>query len=182
MFSYKVDNEISLKLLELRDAERVFELTNNSRAYLREWLPWLDFTTKLEDTQAYIKMSLKDYAENKSINTAILYKGEIVGIAGFNVINWSNKSAYIGYWIGEKYQGHGIVTKVANALTVYAFNDLKLNKVEIRAAVENTKSRSVPERLGFLNEGILRQSEWLYDHYVDTVVYGKLANEWDREG
>jgi ribosomal-protein-serine acetyltransferase len=99
-------------------------------------------------------------------------------VAGFNNINWSNKTAYIGYWLGEEFQGKGIITKVAKDLTNYAFNHLNLYKVEIRAAVENKKSRCIPERLGFINEGIIRQSEWLYDHYVDTVVYGILNQEW----
>ena len=160
------------------EAKRVFELTDQSRKYLKEWLPWLDFTNNVEDTKDFIRGCLKDYGENKSLNTVILFNGEIVGIAGFNSINWSNKTAYIGYWLGEKYQGNGIMTKVAKALTNYAFNHLNLNKVEIRAAVENKKSRSVPERLGFVNEGTIRQAERLYDHYVDHIVYGVLASEW----
>lgn len=178
MFIYKIDEDLSLKLLELRDAEEVFELTEHSRAYLREWLPWLDFTMKLEDTKDFIQVCLKGFSENKSLNTVILFKGEIVGVAGYNEINWSNKTAYIGYWLGEAYQGNGIMTKVARALTDYALTELKLNKVEIRAAVGNQKSRSIPERLGFVNEGCIRQGEWLYDHYVDHVVYGVLAAEW----
>lgn len=181
MFTYKIDDDLSLKFLELRDAERVFELTNNSRKYLREWLPWLDFTVKVEDTKAFINNSLKNFPENKSLNTVILFKEEIVGIAGFNEINWSNKTAYIGYWLGEGYQGNGIMTRVAKALTDYAINDLNLNKVEIRAAVENKKSRSIPERLGYVKEGCIRQAEWLYDHYVDHVVYGMLAEEWNEK-
>lgn len=180
MFLHKIDEDLSLKLIDLRDAEGVFELTNSSREYLREWLPWLDFTTKLEDTKAFINNSLKRFPENESLSTVILFKGEIVGIAGYNEINGSNKTAYIGYWLGEGFQGNGIMTKVANALTEYAFAELKLNKVEIRAAVENTKSRSIPERLGFVNEGSIRQAEWLYDHYVDHVVYGMLAEEWNE--
>ncbi|CRK82086.1 GNAT family N-acetyltransferase [Neobacillus massiliamazoniensis] len=179
MFVHKIDEDLSLKLMELKDADWIFKLTNESREYLREWLPWLDFTIKPEDTVEFIKMCLKGFSENKSLNTVILFKGEIVGVAGFNNINWSNKTAYIGYWLGEGFQGNGIMTKVAKALTEYAFIELGLNKVEIRAAVENKKSRSIPERLGFKNEGCIRQAEWLYDHYVDHVVYGILANEWE---
>lgn len=181
MFIHKIDEDLSLKLIELKDAERVFELTDNSREYLKEWLPWLDFTTKVEDTTAFIKNGLKNFPENKSLNTVILFKGDIVGLAGFNEINWSNKTAYIGYWLGEQYQGNGIMTRVAKALTEYALTELKLNKVEIRAAVENKKSRSIPERLGFVNEGCIRRAEWLYDHYVDHVVYGILAEEWNEK-
>jgi len=181
MFVHKIDEDLSLKLLELKDVERVFELTNNSRIYLREWLPWLDTTVKPEDTMEFIKISLKGFAKNKSLNTVILFKGKAVGIAGYNSINWSNKTAYIGYWLGEEFQGNGIMSKVAKTLTDYAFDELKLNKVEIRAAVKNKKSRSIPERLNFINEGGIRQAEWLYDHYVDHVVYGILAEEWNRK-
>ncbi|KKE80020.1 GNAT family N-acetyltransferase [Oceanobacillus caeni] len=180
MFIHNIDKNVSLKLIELNDAESIFELTDKSRNYLKEWLPWLDFTKNVEDTKEFIRGCLKGYAENKSLNTVILFNGEIVGVAGFNSVNWSNKTAYIGYWLGEEFQGKGIVTKVAKALTDYAFNHLNLNKVEIRAAVENKKSRSVPERLGFVNEATIRQVEWLYDHYVDHTVYGILASEWNE--
>ncbi|WP_062197090.1 GNAT family N-acetyltransferase [Massilibacterium senegalense] len=52
----------------------------------REWLPWLDTTTKVEDTKEFIAFALTGYIEKKSMNTAILYKGEIVGVAGYNEI------------------------------------------------------------------------------------------------
>ncbi|ANU15180.1 Ribosomal-protein-L7p-serine acetyltransferase [Planococcus halocryophilus Or1] len=178
MFIHKIDEDLSLKVLEMRDAERIFSLTDVSREYLREWLPWLDFTTKVEDTRDFIKSGSSNFVEGKSLGAAILYKGEIVGVGGFNSINAANKTAYIGYWLGQEYQGKGIMTSVSKALTDYAFTELKLNKVEIRAAAENQKSRSIPERLGYKEEGTIRQAEWLYDHYVDHVVYGMLAEEW----
>lgn len=180
MFLYKIDNDLSLKLIDLTDTAKVFELTNQSRGYLREWLPWLDSTTMIQDTQNFISGCLKGYSENRNLTTVILYNGEIVGTAGFNQMNWSNKTAQIGYWLSEPYQGKGIMTRVAKALTDYAFRELKLNKVEIRAAAENNKSRAIPERLGFMNEGCIRQAEWLYDHFVDHIVYGMLANEWNH--
>lgn len=181
LFIHRINDDLSLKLIELKDSERVFELTERSRIHLREWLPWLDFTTKLEDTTAFIKRCLKDFGENKGLNTVVLFKGEIVGVAGYNNINWSNKTAYMGYWLGEGHQGNGIITKAAKALTNYAFDELNLNKVEIRAAIGNKKSRRVPERLNFVNEGCIRQAEWLYDRYIDHVVYGVLAEEWNKE-
>ena len=181
MFVHKIDEDIYLRLIDLNDAERVFELTDTSRSYLKEWLPWLDFTKSAADTKEFIRGCLKGYADSKSLTTVILFKGEIVGIAGFNSINSSNKTASSGYWLGEGYQGNGIMTKVAKALTDYAFDHLNLNKVEIRAAVENKKSRSIPERLGFVHEGTIRQAEWLYDHYVDLAVYGILASEWEEK-
>ncbi|WP_208591457.1 GNAT family N-acetyltransferase [Gracilibacillus suaedae] len=178
MFVRKIYENLSLKLIDQRDAETIFDLTENSRDYLREWLPWVDVTVKVEDTREFIQSSLKGFADNKSLTTVILYHGEIVGVAGFNSIDWSNKIAYIGYWLGAEYQGNGIMTRVAKTLTDYAFMELKLNKVEIRAAINNQKSRDIPKRLGFVEEGRIRSVEWLYDHYTDHVIYGTLAEEW----
>ena len=53
-----------------------------------------------------------------------------------------------------------------------------LNRVEIRAAVGNERSRSIPERLGFRQEGVLRKAELVGDRYVDHAVYATLASEW----
>jgi ribosomal-protein-serine acetyltransferase len=60
----------------------------------------------------------------------------------------------------------------------YAFSRLMLNKVEIRCATGNLKSCAIPQRLGFKQEGIIRQGEWLYDHFVDLNLYGLLVGEW----
>ena len=148
---------------------------------MKEWLPWLDFTRELADTKAYIEGCIKGHKENSSLSLVILFNNEIVGIAGFNTINPSNKIGTIGYWLSEGAQGHGIMTKTVKALLQYAFETLKLHKVEIRVAEANHKSHAIPERLGFMQEGTIRAAEWLYDHYVDHVIYGLLVNEWQQQ-
>lgn len=178
MFIREIDEDLTIQQLVLDDAEELFKLTDASRAYLREWLPWVDGTTTVDDTLGFIEHTVRGFEEKRSMTLAIRFKGEIVGTAGFNNLDWSNKVAYIGYWLGQEYQGHGIMTRVARTLTDYALTDLEMNRVDIRAAYENKKSRSIPERLGFKEEGQIRQAEWLYDRYVDHVVYGMLASEW----
>lgn len=178
MFIREIDENIVIKLLEMQDAEELFQLTDSSREHLREWLGWVDTTVTVDDSLAFIEHTLRVYEAKKGLTTGIFYQGVLVGIAGFNNFDWANKVGYIGYWLSERFQGHGIMTYVAQALTDYAFQDLRLNRVEIRAAYENRKSRAIPERLGFIKEGQIRQAEWLYDHYVDHIVYGMLANEW----
>jgi len=68
-----------------------------------------------------------------------------------------------------------------DAIIEYAFKDLQLNRIEIRAGIHNRQSRAVPERLGFVNEGTARQAEWIYDHYIDHAIYGLLRSEWKAE-
>jgi ribosomal-protein-serine acetyltransferase len=178
MFSYQVDEDIQLKILELRHSEELFSLTDRDRAHLREWLPWVDGTKTVENTREFIKFTIKGFAENNGFNAAIFYNNEIVGCIGLHEIDWNNKKTPIGYWIGSEYVGRGIMTKSCRAVVSYVFNELKLNRVEIRAGVFNKKSRAIPERLGFSQEGTIKCGEWLYDHYIDSVIYGMLRADW----
>jgi ribosomal-protein-serine acetyltransferase len=115
---------------------------------------------------------------NFGFQCGIWFHGVIAGIIGFHSIDWMNKNVEIGYWLGEKFQGRGIVTKTCRTLVDYAFYEYQLNRVQIRCATGNTKSNAIIERLGFIKEGNTRQSEFLYDHYVDLFVYGMTADEW----
>jgi len=179
MFSLTVDNELELRLLEERHAEELFALVDANRAYLRAWMPWLDATNSPDDIKQFIKRSLEQFAKNDGFQTAILFQGELAGVIGFHKFDWPNHATSLGYWLAADRQGQGIVTRACRFLVNYAFTELKLNRVEIHCAVENRRSCAIPERLGFKREGALRQAEWLYDHYIDYVVYAVLADEWE---
>ncbi|MEN1966571.1 GNAT family protein [Lentibacillus sp. N15] len=178
MFYQEVDEEVTLKLLVFTDAQALFHLTDQSRDNLREWLSWVDQTETVDDSRAFIEHTLQQYDDNKGLTAAIMYQGQLAGTISFNSFDWSCRIGYIGYWLGEEFQGQGIMTRAVRAFIDYGFTDLALHRIDIRAAYENSKSRAIPERLGFVEEGLLRQTEWLYDHYVDHVVYGMLENEW----
>jgi len=178
MFEFVVDEEVKLKLLDTIYADQLHELIDSCRPYLKEWLPWVDGTKSVEDTKSFIEMTKKQFASNNGFQAGIWYKGNMAGVIGFHGMNWASKSTSIGYWLGEGCQGSGVMTKSCKAFVKYAFCELNINRVEIRCAEKNFKSRAIPERLGFVKEGMIREAEWLYDHYVDHVVYGVLAREW----
>lgn len=178
-FVLRIDNNIELELLNRGHAEEIFELIESNREYLRKWLPWLDSNKYLQNTIDFIKHTDIQFKENTGLHLVIRYKGKLAGAIGFHRVDWNNHSTSIGYWLAEAYQGKGLMTKSCRSLIDYAFGNLGLNRVEIRCAVENSKSRAIPENLGFREEGILREAEWLYDHYVDHVVYAMLREEWN---
>jgi len=174
---FKIEDDIELRLLEERHAEELFTLMNLNRQYLREWLPWLDNNRSIEDTEEFLRDSLEQFRINNGFQCGIWFQGELAGVIGYHKIDWVNRATSIGYWLGARFQGMGLMTKVCRVLIDYAFNELRLNRVEIRCAVENKKSRAIPERLGFKKEGVIRQAEWLYDRFVDHMVYGMLRSE-----
>jgi ribosomal-protein-serine acetyltransferase len=178
MFYMTVDDEIKLKLLEKRDADDVYSVLDKNRVYLREWLPWVDGMKCKEDYYPIIEMWLKQFAANDGFQVGIYYNGKFVGLIGLHEINWGHKQTSIGYWLDDSSQGKGIMTRCVNALLKYAFEELKLNRVEIRCGEKNYKSRAIPERLEMKHEGTIRDGEFLYDHFIDSYVYSMLAKEW----
>lgn len=180
MFHFALDQETELKLLEDRHAEELFAAVDLNRAHLRQWLPFLDTTNSPADTRAFVQRTLNQFLQHSGPTAGIWHRKRIAGVVGFNRINVDFRHCELGYWLGVEHQGKGIITRACSAMTDHAFGELKLNRVEIRCAPGNTKSRAIPIRLGFKEEGCIRQTEWLYDHFVDNVVYGMLASEWIR--
>ncbi|MEN9520262.1 MAG: hypothetical protein RLZZ381_2850 [Cyanobacteriota bacterium] len=177
-FPYNVNESTILSLVELEDAEEIFALVDTSRDRLREWLPWVDLNTTADDTRTFIRFAQQQYVEQQGFHCCIRYKTKIAGVIGFHRLDWTNKTAELAYWLGVQYQGKGLMSQCCKFLTNYAFHCLKFNRVEIRAASNNFKSCAIPERLGFIKEGILRDAEWLNDRFVDNVVYSMLLKDW----
>jgi ribosomal-protein-serine acetyltransferase len=177
MFTYIIDESVDLRLLDMNHAEELFQAINKSRLYLREWLPWVDGCQQVKHVQSFILDAKKQYCSNNGFQVGIWYHGQLVGVVGQHKIDWNHKKTSLGYWLAQTYQGKGLMTKACNAIIDYSFCELKLHRVEITCALENTKSRAIPQRLGFQQEGVLREVEWLNNRYVDHVLYGLLSRE-----
>ena len=180
MQTITVSDQLRLGPLEISDAGELFSLTEANRNSLRKWLPWLDTVRRLDDTRAFIRAAQLQIGRNNGAQLAIRSNGRIAGIVGHHQIDSRNRLTSLGYWLGASYQGQGLVTASCGALIEHAFNELRLNRIEIRCAVDNQKSRAIPVRLCFKKEGLLCEAEWLYDHFVDHVVYAMLVKEWPK--
>lgn len=173
-----VSEHVVLAPLELDDARELFLLTDANRDYLRQWLPWLDGIRQVTHTRAFIRAARSYSDSRKGLQLAIRCHDRIAGVVGYHPIDWRNRLTALGYWVGQDYQGRGLVSASCRALLTHAFHQIRLNRVEIRCAVANRRSRAIPVRLGFRQEGLLREAEWLYDRWVDHALYAMLAHEW----
>lgn len=180
MFSFPLGADAELRLLQQDHAHSLFDLTDRSREHLREWLPWVDQVQTPEDSAAFIAAACQQWARGDGFHAGIWLQGELAGVIGHHSINRNNGTTSLGYWLGASFQGQGLMTRACSALIDHAFQSLRLHRVEIRVASENTRSKAIPERLGFQREGLLRSAENLYGRHVDHIVYGLLADEWPR--
>jgi len=165
---------IEVRFLEPRDAEEVFAVIDANRDRLRPWMPWVDPTLGPADTRAFIEGVRASEVED---GLGIYVDGRFAGGIGLRP-DEVNGDAEIGYWIGAAYEGRGLVTRACRALIDRAFGDLALHRVTIRVAPDNARSRAIPERLGFREEGVLREAGRSADGHHDLVVYGLLDREW----
>jgi len=172
----RINSRLRLEKVKMSMAETIFETIDSERDYLREWLPFVDITKQVSDTEAFISSVSKP--ENKDIIYSIWYDEKFAGLIGFKETDYANRKTEIGYWLSEQMQGKGIITSCAKKLVNFAFNKMKLNRVQIKVAIQNKKSKAIPERLGFRVEGIEREGEWLHNRYLDLRVFSMLKKHW----
>jgi ribosomal-protein-serine acetyltransferase len=166
-----------LRPLRDRDALSLLAVIDRNRQRLRRWLSWLDDHRDLDAVRALIANHGRDFARGHSVRLGIEYRGQVVGIIGLQRINPADRTASLGYWLDRDHEGMGLVTRAAAALCRYGIVELDLGRIEIAAATGNARSIAVAKRLGFRFEGVLRCREWLYDHYVDHVVYSLTGDD-----
>ena len=172
-FPAQLRDDFQLELVRRAHAEDLYPLIDQDRDQLGQWLPWVETVTGLQDTLAWVRRCQRKLAAGQ-VNLVLLLDGAVVGTIGSD-IDWKNRSTELGYLLGQGAQGKGLMTAACSFLIQHAFDDLELHRVQIRCATENVRSRRIPERLGFRQEGVLREAEQLKSGYVDHAVYGLLS-------
>jgi ribosomal-protein-serine acetyltransferase len=175
MFPRKIRPDLELHLTVPEFAADIFRLVEANRAYLRQWLPWLDGNLSEADTRAHLEGLVEAHGKRGAVHCTIFHTGRVVGVAGYNAIDWGARIGTIGYWLEEASMGRGIMTASVLELLNIGFREQGLRKIEIRVATGNFPSRGIPIRLGFQEEGVVREAQNLYGTLVDHAVYGLSA-------
>jgi ribosomal-protein-serine acetyltransferase len=174
-----VTPEIEIRLFAADDAEFVYALVDRNRAYLREWLPWVDRTQSPRDIHAFITtIAIPQYKANNGPNCGIWVGREFAGSIGCHAIDWANRNCSLGYWVEATHQGKGIITKCCASMLDYLFDELGLHRVVIQCATGNARSCAIPQRLGFTREGVKREAELVGGRWLDLVMWSILDAEW----
>ncbi|MDU3984329.1 GNAT family N-acetyltransferase, partial [Staphylococcus epidermidis] len=111
MFSYQINKNIKLKILEEREAEQLFKLVDSNRDYLAEFLPFVEHTKKVEDSKHFIHSALQQFIDGNGFHCGIWSNKELIGVIGLHYLDLVNKTTSIGYYLAEDFQKKGIMTK-----------------------------------------------------------------------
>lgn len=175
MIVIKIDKEIELKQLEQSDARDIFKAIDSQRTYLGKWLPFVAFTKEISDTEKFVDSIVNAPKDRFEYVFAIRKQKEFIGLIGFKDTDKLNQKTEIGYWLSKKYQKQGIITRSVAELCDFAFNKQRINRVQIKCALGNKPSIKIPQKLGFIFEGIERDGELLSGNvFTDLEIYSKL--------
>lgn len=174
----EINNEIKLKQLHSSNCEDIFKAIDSQREYLGKWLPFVEYTKDVSDTQKFVNSVVNAPKNQFEYVFTIQKHHKFIGLIGFKNTDRLNKKTEIGYWICKEFQKQGIVTNSVTKLCEFAFNKLALNRIQIKCAIKNLPSKKIPKRLGFKFEGIERQGEILSGNiFTDLEIYSKLKND-----
>lgn len=180
MFRLRLDDTLSLQLLEARHAIELYALVDANREHLGRWFPWVLETTDPQDSRTFIERGLARFARGDGFEPAGIREGDrLVGCLGLHHVRRPVGKTELGYWLAQDAQGRGIATRTIEGLLPYLFREMELHRIEIRADPANARSRAVPERLGFTEEGVLREAAWDRGQRYDLVIYSLLRPEWE---
>lgn len=101
----------------------------------------------------------------------------VLGGASLNNVHLQERRAAIGYWLTPNARGRGVATRAVRLISRWAFEDLKLARLELTCGPDNHASQSVAERCGFTREGVLRSHLPFKGGRRGTVIYGLLPGE-----
>lgn len=120
---------------------------------------------KQNDFEGFLVCRIEDDAIVGSIDLSQIFRG------GF-------KSAYVGYQMGAPFAGRGYMTEAIQLVLSYAFNDLKLHRIEANIQPHNTASIALVKRAGFTNEGYSRRYLKICGRWRDHERWAILAEDW----
>ncbi|MED2037881.1 GNAT family N-acetyltransferase [Bacillus wiedmannii] len=164
--------------LQAGEGNIVHEAIKDSISELKQWLLLFQSIPTVEETEILLRNAHIDFLKRESFRYLIYHKetNDFIGTASLHRIDWKVSKCEIGYWINTQFSGNGYMTEVVNALINLGFQLFKFRRIEIRCERNNTKSRAIPEKLGFELEGILRNEDLTADgkQLTDTCIYAKI--------
>lgn len=172
---------VFLRMPSLADYAEWAQLRSESRTFLTPWEP----TWPADDlTRAAFRRRIRRYQtemrDDHSYPFFIFSQTESMLLGGVTLSNISRgmtQTATLGYWMGERHANRGIMTRAVRALAPFAFNALRLHRLEAACLPHNGASMRLLEQVGFQREGLARGLVCINGRWQDHIVYALLSDD-----
>ncbi len=168
---------LTIRAYQPADAEALYATVAASREHIARWLPWTPQHTTVEASRAVIQQLNAQWERGECAYGVFAREtGELLGGLGLHLREADVPSYEIGYWLAAPAEGQGYITEAAAALVEYVFGELGARRIEIRCNALNTRSAAVARRLGFTQEGLLRNQMRAHDGSLrDTLIFARVV-------
>ncbi len=165
---------LTLRPLSLRDIDDVFEYAKSP--LVGPNAGWKPHASKKE-TETFITYSIKKREFGQPGIYAIIYTSSKKMIGTIEIHSYNQFKAEIGFVLNPDYWGQGIIVEAAKAIIIYGFEILHLKRLQYGYFFFNLRSKRVCEKLGFTEEGILRNKFQNYNGEIIDEVIASITNE-----
>jgi len=172
-----VGPRLTLRVPEPADAAGLFALARDPE--VTRWLSWGPYESEDEPLR-WIERAAAHREAGERLELIVHHGERVLGMTGLMEISPRDRRAMVGTWLGREHWGTGVNAESKALILHLAFETLGLHRVGAYSNVSHARSQRALERLGFRREGVLRAWHRHPDGYHDVVVFGLLADEWQR--
>lgn len=173
-----ISDRLTLRLVEHNDQHDLLAI--HSSEEVTRYLPFSAWTS-MADAKAWYQRTLMRHGEGNAMQFVMHHRAlnRVVGTALLFHFEEESRRAEIGYVLGREYWGQGLAHEGLGSLLELAFVELGLRRLEAEINPRNSASGKVLRRLGFKQEGLLRERWSLKGEISDSALYGLLRHEWE---
>jgi RimJ/RimL family protein N-acetyltransferase len=174
----KIEGErVILRKLKRSDAKSIYE--NLQDKEISKYTT-IRYPYKLQDAKWFINFTQNNWRKKKAYEYGVTLRGEdkVIGIISLMKVDYKNKNSEIGYWLGKKYWGKGLMTECLKLLLEVGFKKLKMKRLYAGVSHPNKGSSKVLTQCGMKFEGRLRKNAFENGMWTDGLMYSILKEEY----
>ncbi len=174
------DGRIFLRRPEPGDVDALYRSVVASKQQLLPWLPWVHENYSREDTEQWLAGIAECWESGEGYPLIMIdpSNASILGGTGVASVDQADRRGALGYWVRSDCAGGGLATSAARLTARFAFEDLDLARIEIIVDCRNAASRRVAEKIGAVQEAVLRsrlqRGAKRYDAFLFSLLPGDL--------
>ncbi|MDB5099694.1 MAG: ribosomal protein alanine N-acetyltransferase [Cyanobacteria bacterium RYN_339] len=171
---------ITLRMGTPADIPAILAYYRENEAFLKPWDP---VRLAIFYTEGYwrdrLYMDEEDLKAFRSLHLFIFERSEVIGVVNFNgLVQGAAWYCNLGYGLAEKREGQGLMREALDLGLTYAFNELKLHRIQANYMPHNRRSGGLLRRLGFVVEGYARDYLYLNGAWEDHVLTSLTNPRW----